>query len=77
MAAATFVLGSLGRGSDRDHRHGERGRRNLGHAERHGQPGRRCDRLVVRVRHLDVVRIQDFDDRSRLGLGERLRLEER
>ena len=49
--------------------------RHLGDAQRHRQSGRRSDRLVVRVRHLDVVRVEDVDDRSGLGLGQRRRLE--
>ena len=43
--------------------------------ERHGQPWRRRDRLVVRVRHVDVLWIEDRDDRRRLRLDECLRLE--
>ena len=45
-----------------DHRNGERGRRHIGHPQRHRQPEWCCYRLVVRVRHFGGLWIEDGDD---------------
>ena len=54
VAAAALVIGRLCRGPHRDHRVDRRARRNLRDGERHGQPRRVCDRVLGRLRHLDV-----------------------
>ena len=63
------------RRSGRAHGNGQLRLRHGGDAERHRQPERSRNGLVVRVRHLDGVRIQDCHDRRRLGRLERPGLE--
>ena len=57
--------------TDGPHRPGQRGRRDDRDAHRHGQSRQRRDGLVVRVRHLHLVRVEDRDDCGRLGVRER------
>ena len=67
VLAATFALTAGSCRPDGPHRPGQRGRRDDCDAHGHGQSRQRRDGLVVRVRHLHLVRVEDRDDCGLLG----------